>query len=205
MWISDLFKTSRTQRYFSLLGRQGAILTEAAEALSRFVDTGQDEFAAAVDRLELAGDEALRDLIAAIRDSFITPFDRQDLYYLGEGIDDMIDYLESAATECKLFELKATEPMRRMCAVLVEAAHSIRSAVGSIEHDPSAAYRYGLEASAAENRMEDLYRHALAELFNGDDYRTMLKTREIYRHLSNSADRADAVGRVIAKIVIKTT
>jgi uncharacterized protein Yka (UPF0111/DUF47 family) len=52
--------------------------------------------------------------------------------------------------------------------------------------------------------MEDLYRASLAELFNGDDVRTMLKVREIYRHLSNSADRADAIGKLVGKIVVKT-
>jgi uncharacterized protein Yka (UPF0111/DUF47 family) len=52
--------------------------------------------------------------------------------------------------------------------------------------------------------MEDLYRAALARLFAGDDVREMLKVREIYRHLSNSADRADAIGKLIGKIVVKT-
>ena len=52
--------------------------------------------------------------------------------------------------------------------------------------------------------MEELYRSALARLFAGDDVRSMLKLREVYRHLSNSADRADAIGKLIGKIVVKT-
>jgi predicted phosphate transport protein (TIGR00153 family) len=205
MWISDLFRTSRSQRYFDLLQRQSAILTEAARSLAKYVDTGDDEFAGAVERLERTGDETLKSLIAAIRDSFITPLDRQDLYYLGEALDDMIDYLASAAIECKLFGLGATPAMREMCAVLVDGAEAIAAAVAAVEHDPATAYRHALDASATENRMEDLYRRSLAQLFVGEDFNTMFKTREIYRHLSNSADRADAVGKVISKIVIKTT
>jgi predicted phosphate transport protein (TIGR00153 family) len=205
MWLSDLFKSSQSNRYFDLLVRQATILSEAARTLLRYYETGDSTLADEVDRLELLGDETLKSLVEAIRDSFITPLDRQDLYYLGETIDDMTDYLESAAVEFKLFDLAATPAMREMCAVLVTGAAEIEAAVCAIATDPSKAYVHARAASATEDHVEDLYRKALADLFSGDDFRTMLKTREIYRHLSNSADRADDVARVIAKIVVKTT
>src|SRR5215467_5979061 len=68
--------------------------------------------------------------------------------------------------------------------LLVEAAVSIRSAIGAVSRDRDSARISAREASDTENRMEILYRTTLAELFQGHDFREMFKLREIYRHLS---------------------
>lgn len=203
MWLTDLFRSSPGKRFFDLLDAHASISLEAARTLAAYVDTGKAELATVVDELEHRGDDVLRGLVAAISDTFVTPLDRQDLYNLGEALDDMLDYIASAAVEIALFKQPSTPPMRAMCQLLVEAAVSIRSAVGAIAKDRRTAQASAREASDAENRMEILYRTALAALFEGDDFREMFKLREIYRHLSNSADRADAVGKLIGKIVVK--
>ena len=204
MWLADMFQNSRGDRFFDILTRHAGILCEAARALAGYVDSGKAELGAAVLDLEHRGDLELASLIEAIRDTFVTPLDRQDLYSLGEAIDDMLDYLAGAAAEIKLFGVETTPAMREMCRILVDAATSVEAAVRAIASDPKKAHEFARQACKGENHMEDLYRSALAELFNGDDVRTMLKIREIYRHLSNSADRADAVGKLIGKIVVKT-
>jgi uncharacterized protein len=205
MWLADLFRGTPGRRFFDLLERQATIACDAAAALQSYVETNDEKMAAEVDRLEHLGDEELSRLIDAIADTFVTPLDRQDLYNLGEALDDMLDYLAGAAGEIHLFEVERTDAMRSMCAILVDAASSVRSAVSAVSSDHDAARRHAREASNAENRMEDLYRSTLAALFEGDDIRTMLKLREIYRHLSNSADRADAIGKLIGKVVVKTS
>jgi len=205
MWLADMFQDSRGRRFFDILKRHTRLLCEAARTLAAYVDSGKAELAAEVRDLEHRGDVELAALIDAIRDTFVTPLDRQDLYSLGEAIDDMIDYLAGAAAEIELFGVAATPAMKAMCGILADAAAAVEAAVGAIASDPKRAHDFAREASTAENRMEDLYRASLAELFNGDDVRSMLKLREIYRHLSNSADRADAVGKLVGKIVVKTT
>lgn len=203
MWLADMFRSSPGRRFFDLLDAHASVLLEAARTLAAFVSGGRAELATVVDELEHKGDELLGQLVESISDTFVTPLDRQDLYSLGEALDDMLDYIASAAVEIALFKQPATPAMSAMCDVLVEAAVSIRAAVGAIAHDHATARTAAREASSAENRMEVLYRTTLAELFQGDDVRAMLKLREIYRHLSNSADRADAVGKLIGKIVVK--
>jgi uncharacterized protein len=205
MWLADMFRSSPGRRFFDLLDAQASVLLEAARDLAAFVAGGRPELATVVDELEHKGDALLVQLVDAIADTFVTPLDRQDLYNLGEALDDMLDYIASAAVEIALFKQPGTPAMSAMCSVLVEAAASVREAVEAISHDHKAARRAAREACSAENRMEVLYRTTLAELFQGDDIRAMLKLREIYRHLSNSADRADAVGKLIGKIVVKTS
>ena len=204
MWLADLFQSSPGRRFFELLENQAALVCEAARTLVEYVDTGKPELAQAIADLEHRGDEVLAKLIDAISDTFVTPLDRQDLYNLGEAIDDMLDYVAGAAAEIKLFKLEGTPDMRAMCGVLVDAGNSVEAAVAAIPTRPDEGRKHGRDASAAENRMEDLYRAALARLFAGDDIREMLKMREIYRHLSNSADRADAIGKLIGKIIVKS-
>jgi hypothetical protein len=203
MWLADLFGSSRVRRFFDLLVQHSALLAQAARTLRDYVLTGDVELADKVARLELQGDDVLAQLVSAIRDSFVTPLDRQDLYNLGETIDDMIDYLSNAAVEFRLFRVASTGPMHVMCGILVDAADQIEAAVIAISKDANAAIGHATTACDCENRMEDVYREALAELFDGEDIRAMLKVREIYRHLSNSADRGDAVGKLIGKIVVK--
>lgn len=205
MWLADLFHSTPGKRFFQLLSNAAALVCDAAATLSRYVETGDDALAAAIADLEHRGDKELEALIDAIADTFVTPLDRQDLYNLGEAIDDMLDYLANAAAEIKLFGVRGTEQMRAMCGILADAAEAARVAVDAIGTDHEKARTFARQASMAENRMEELYRSSLAQLFQGDDFRTMLKIREIYRHLSNSADRADAIGKLVGKIVVKST
>jgi uncharacterized protein len=205
MWLADMFLPARADRFISLLQRHADILCRVARAFNGYVATGTPSLPDEIDRLEKEGDQMLVDLTTALRDAFVTPIDRQDIYGLAEGIDDMIDYLNNAAREIQLFGVSATDSMREMAQMLEHAADAIAAAVRSLKTNPQAAWAHALEAQHAENLVEDRYRKALAELFNGSNVSEIFKLREIYRHLSNSADRADSIGRLIGKIVVKTS
>jgi uncharacterized protein Yka (UPF0111/DUF47 family) len=82
-------------------------------------------------------------------------------------------------------------------------------AVDRLEKHSGVANDHAQRAKALENRLEDVYREALADLFSGaEDIQhviKMLKLREVYRHLSNAADRGDEAANVIADIIVKIT
>ena len=202
-WLSDIFTERKQKRFLTLLEQQSLLLQRAAQALQHYCAKRGSEFADEIDAIEKQGDDLLAQIAGELTDTFITPFDRTDIYNLSGAIDDMIDYLNNAAREMQLFGLPTTPAITSMAAILGDAANEIAAAVPAIESDPAVASAHAVNASKAENRIEDLYRRALAELFNGDDFHAIFKLREIYRHLSNSADRADAVGKLIGKIVVK--
>lgn len=205
MWLADLLSGSKEDRFFLLLRKHTLVLCEVAQAFNNYVTHGSPEIPDKINALESQGDEILTQLTSSLRAAFITPFDRQDIYNLAETIDDMIDYLDNAAREISLFRVSATTPMQAMASELEGAAEVIAHAIDALKTNPELALAKAREAQHAENVVEDRYRHALAELFEGSDVREMLKLREVYRHLSNSADRADAIGRLIGKIVVKST
>lgn len=202
MWLADLFKTSKQDKFFALLRRHAAVLLEATKTLEAYFDHGAPELADNVEELEHEGDRIIAELIKELRQAFITPIDRQEIYALGEGIDDMIDYVNNAAREYRLFGVAATPDMLDMARILVGAADAIEKAVAAVCGGGGDAYAHARDASSAENTMEHAYREALVKLFAGDDVHAILRLREVYRHMSNSADRADSIARSIARIVV---
>jgi uncharacterized protein len=205
MWLADLFMPAREDRFSLLLQQHADILIRVAKELNKYMREGTVSLSDEIDQLEKQADGLLVQLTDALRDTFVTPIDRQDIYNLGEGIDDMIDYLNNAAREIKLFEVSPTKQMCDIAAILQRAAESIDAAVCMLQKNPPEAWERARDAQHAENEVEDIYRAALAELFNGSNVPLIFKLREVYRHLSNSADQAEAVGRLIGKIVVKTT
>lgn len=202
MWLADLFQTSKDDKFFILLKKQAALLLEGTRTLERYIENGDVKLADEVERLEHQGDELIAALIKELRGSFVTPFDRQDIYALGEGIDDMLDYVNNAAREYRMFHAQQTPEMLEMMRILVHAAEEIEQGIQDVCGGAGDAYAHARQAAEAENKMEHVYREALAKLFEGDDMRTMFRLREIYRHLSNSADRADAIAKTIARILV---
>ncbi len=205
MWLADLFLPSREDRFSSLLAKHAGILAETAQQLCTYMVSPESALSEGIDRLEKQADQLLIQLTKELRGTFVTPIDRQDIYGLAETIDDMIDYLNNAAREIELFAVSPTGHMQAMTQTLADASSDIEAAVTALKTHPDDAWRKALEACAAENAVEKRYRAALGELFCDDDIHHIFKLREIYRHLSNSADRADAVGRLICRIVVKST
>ena len=158
---------------------------------------------------EKEADEARRILIAELNKTFITPFDREDIFALSRTIDDVLDYAYSTVTEMEVLKVKPTAFMLRIASILRDAAYELLMAVDRIEQHPEVANEHAQRAKNLENRVEDVYREALADLFSGaEDIKhvmKMLKSREVYRHLSNAADRGDEAANVIADIVVKIT
>mgnify|MGYP001130176072 CR=1 FL=1 len=103
--------------------------------------------------------------------------------------------------------MQATPFMKRIASLLRDAAFELLMAVDRLEQHPSVAGDHAQRAKALENRVEDVYREALSNLFSGvtdiEHVVTVLKLREVYRHLSNAADRGDEAANVIADIVVK--
>jgi len=205
MWLTNLFRPALTERFYDLLRDHAALLCDGSATLMRYIETGDDALSEEVHRIENSGDKALREMTDALQDTFVTPIDRGDLYTLSEAMENMLDYLNNAARELKLFAIVATPEMVQMGKLLSEASQHILDSVSALPKDARLAIEGARGAIQSEHRVEEVYRRTIAVLFDNPDLSTALKRREIYRHLSNSADRAEAIGRLILKIVIKVT
>ncbi len=198
----------RQSIFIKLIHDQAAYTLEGMEALKAYM--GEDTTAAArLTTAEKQADEARRILICELNKTFITPFDREDIFSLSRTIDDVLDYAYSTVTEMEVLKVRPTPHMLHIASLLRDAAYELLMAVDRLEMHPEVANEHAQRAKTLENRVEEVYREALADLFSGaEDIKhvmKMLKSREVYRHLSNAADRGDEAANVVADIVVKIT
>ena len=203
-----IFK-KRQNVFLKLIHEQASLTLEGLEALKTFMLSSDPVASALLSSKEKEADEARRILIDELNKTFITPFDREDIFSLSRTIDDVLDYAYSTVSEMEILKVEPTNFMQQMASILRDAAYELLMAVDRLEDHPGVANDHAQRAKSLENRVEEVYRAALAELFGGaEDIQhviKMLKSREVYRHLSNAADRGDEAANVIADIIVKIT
>ena len=180
----------KEKNFYKLLSAQASKTLKGIEKLEVFVNNQNQETAKGVKDAEKEADELRRILVEALHQAFVTPMDREDIYALSRAIDDIVDYANSTVDEMEIYGVASDDRLREMVDILRKAAREIDDAV---------------KAKFFENAMEKAYHSALADLFKKTDTVYMLKMREIYRHLSNAADRGDEAANIICSIVMKTT
>lgn len=199
--------TKRQNVFIKLIKEQATLTLDGMEALKAYLASHDPADSARLVSKEKEADEVRRILIDELNRTFITPFDREDIFALSRTIDDVLDYAYTTVSEMEILKVEPTPYMERMASLLRDAAYELLMAVNRLEEHPGVANDHAQRAKALENRVEDVYREALADLFSGaEDIKhvvKMLKLREVYRHLSNAADRGDEAANVIADIVVK--
>jgi predicted phosphate transport protein (TIGR00153 family) len=203
----SLFSRGKKDRFIELLIKQAEFAVEGLQALLKYVSEPDEALALRVNEIEKEADEVRRILIDELNRTFVTPLDREDIFALSLTVDDILDYANTTVEEMNLLEIKPNKFMERMVSLLTDAAREIHLGVLRLEDHPNVANDHAVRAKALENRVETVYREAIADLFHLprdiDHVVEMLKLREVYRHLSNAADRGDAAANVIGDIVVK--
>lgn len=206
-WLGRLRKRNQDDRFIQLLIEQADYTVRGAQALLEYLDAPGKDRAATVNRLEKEADEVRRVLIDELNRTFVTPLDREDIHALSRAIDDILDYANTTVDQLYLLEVEPNDYLQRMVSMMCDAAREIRLSVQRLQGHPQVAQDHAVRAKALHNRMERVYREALADLFHQPDdvghIMEMLKLRETYRHLSNAADRWDAAANVVSDIVVK--
>jgi len=208
MGLKEFFKP-RQDKFLQSLIRQAEITLAGMDALESYMKRRSDKSAAKVVQAEKDADEVRRILIDDLNHTFVTPMDREDIFALSRAIDDVMDYAYSTVEEMQVLDVEPNDFLRRMVSLLQDAATELHLAMLRLKENPGVASEHASRAKALENLVESVYREAVADLFSGpEDIQHMmglLKLREIYRHLSNCADRGDAAANVIHDIVVKMT
>ena len=201
------FFKKREDVFNKLIQEQASITFEGLKLLVKYLEKQSPEISEELMMKEKEADEVRRILIDELNRSFVTPFDREDIFALSRSIDDVIDYADSTVSEMEVLKVDPTPFMRRIASLLKDAAYEIFQAVQRLQKNPAVATEHAQRAKTLENRVESVYREAIADLFKGPEdvhhVVEMLKLREVYRHLSNAADRGDEAANIIADIVVK--
>jgi predicted phosphate transport protein (TIGR00153 family) len=197
----------RPNNFLRLLQDQASLTLKGMELLKEYMDNQDVVVARQLTDTEKEADEVRRILIDELNRTFVTPLDREDIFALSRAIDDVLDYAYSTVDEMEILSVHPTPYTQRIASLLRDAAYEIDMGVQRLQDHPGVANEHAQRAKALENRVEGVYREALADLFSGlediGQVAEMLKMREVCRHLSNAADRGDEAANVIANIVLK--
>ncbi|MDR3217115.1 MAG: DUF47 family protein [Clostridiaceae bacterium] len=189
--------------FFHLLSEQSDYLLLCMKKLHEYCCDFDDKTAEEIISLEDDADMVRHIMIDEINRTFITPLNREDLFNLSRLLDDIIDYAKTSVDEIRLFKLSPNQDMKDMTQLLYEMASHIKKAVQNMEHYRNIAESEAFHVKRMENEVGKRSYSALATLFEHEDFRTIFKYREIYRHLNHTADIADAAMDYLLDILVK--
>jgi predicted phosphate transport protein (TIGR00153 family) len=202
----------KEERFFDLFARHAQTVAQGALALKEMLEGGEETlvYCQRVNQFENDADNITREVLTAVRRTFITPFDRGDIKNLITAMDDAIDQMQQTAKAVVLFEVRSFEPpMREMGGLLVECASLVGRALPlmqSIGENVSMLTAITEELTKLEGRVDDLHDIGLKELFlkhRSANTMDFIVGAEIYKHLEKVADRFDDVANEINSIVIE--
>lgn len=138
-----------------------------------------------------------------LNSSFSTPIDREDIYRAIASMDSIVTYCKSTYNEMEALQLNPDHHSKAMVIELQVGIKALERGFAILGKHPGDAEQHAFAARHSERRIEKMYRKAIADLFQGDDYLNMFKQRELYRHLSNAADKVHATANVLEDIIVK--
>jgi predicted phosphate transport protein (TIGR00153 family) len=202
----------REDRFFDLFAQHSRVVVEAANSLKALLagEGDIDRHCTRIIELENDADEITRQVLLAVRRSFITPFDRGDIKDLIQSMDDAIDMMHKTVKTIRLFEQSSFDPgMRDMGVLIVEAAGLIAEAIPLLNRVGTHSARLSAiaeEVVRVEERADELYDQGLKDLFQRhgkSNPMAYIIGSEIYGELEKVVDRFEDVADEISGIVIE--
>ena len=205
--MARLRLTPQKREFFELYARASANAVEIArllvQLLDRFPDDGQVLIAQIKER-EHEGDELTHEVVNLLNRTFVTPFDRDDMYRLAGAIDDVCDHVDEAADNLGSWGVeRVPEKARAQAEVILQATTKLDEAVRRLD-----GFRDSSDQLAALRELEDqgdeLERDAVAELFRStDDAKVIIRWKDIHERLEEAVDALENAADVLEAIVVK--
>ncbi|MQA14577.1 MAG: DUF47 family protein [Pseudonocardiaceae bacterium] len=200
--------TPHEHGFYPLFTRSAENLVTGARLLAELVAAdpdSRDQLAMQVKEAEHAGDSVTHEIMTRLNSTFVTPFDREDIYRLASSLDDVMDAMEEAADHIVLYQLGAlpagmaeqVDVLRRAATVTAQAMPRLRT----MQELSS----YWIEVNSLENEADQVYRRLLAQLFTPGTHEvlTVLKLKEVVDHLEMAADAFEKVANTVESIAVK--
>jgi uncharacterized protein len=212
-WFQALMP--KEERFFTLFEKHAAIVVAGAEALRGLLQGGEtiEDYCKQLFQREAEADDVTREVLIAVRRSFITPFDRTDIQDLISSMDDAIDQMNKTAKTIVLFEIRSFEPqMQQMSEIILQSAKLVLEAVpllSSIGANATRVNALTTKLITIEEEADDIYNRGLKALFlanhqenNQGGAMKFIVGSELYGHLEKVVDRFEDVANEINSIVI---
>ena len=197
----------KEDQYFSFFSQMTSYIFDAAGILVEMFENGERGYAShaqQIKSIEHACDELTHTVSTNLSKSFITPFDREDIYMLSSSLDDIVDLINDVSRAMVDYDVRGTnEHARRFAGVIRDMSIQLHEIVKTLARPTGITSRL-VEIHRLENDGDDIYHAAIAELFRREtDPLAVIKWKEIYEKLEAAVDRCETVANIIESVVIK--
>src|SRR5207249_5752227 len=197
----------REIKFFELFAELSSNLTEGAKLLRSILEDPRDLRIRTeqMQAIEHKGDKSTHAIIAKLNQTFITPFDREDIHKLATSLDDVLDFIHAAAERLTMYKITIAPPAAaELAQIIVRQAEELASAVSLLEkHDH--VLDHCVEVNRLENEADQVARESIAKLFEREkDPIALIKLKELYEVLETATDKAEDAANVLESVVLKS-
>lgn len=193
--------------YFLFFSEMTEKIQEAADILVEMMNDPDRNYGSYLKRMkdvEHSCDELAHKLTTKLNKSFITPFDREDIYHLSVALDDICDYIDAGARAMVMYGItEANAHSKQLARIIQDLSKEIHGAVLLLKK-ANGMNKYFMEVHRLENEADEVYFRAIGELFKDTkDPVEVIRWKEVYEILENATDRCESVANIIESIVLK--
>ena len=198
----------RETKFFEMFVEIAGNLVDGARVLSDLLDNyDYERLPREIERIkeiEHHGDDMTHRLLVKLNQTFITPFDREDIHLLASSLDDVLDFIFSASYRLLNYKITQPSPSARILAgIILQQAEELKKAVSLLGKD-SHLLPHCVEVNRLENEADQVSREAIGRLFdNSSDPITLIKLKELLEILEEASDKAEDLANVLETIVVK--
>jgi hypothetical protein len=205
--MARLTLTPQRREFFDLYSQASANAVEIGRLLVELLDRFPDDAGALIGRIkerEHEGDRLTHEVVLLLNKTFVTPFDRDDMYRLAGAIDDICDHIDEAADNLGSWGVeRVPEKAREQASVILRATTKLDEAVRRLDGFKDSSDQLA-ELRALEDEGDALERDAVAELFRStDDAKTIIRWKDIHERLEEAVDALENAADVLEAIVVK--
>jgi uncharacterized protein len=194
--------------FFSMFSAMSDNLIAGARALVDLFADFQDveKKIEEVHRIEREGDELTHALLTKLNQTFITPFDREDIHQLASKLDDVLDFINAACARIVMYQIAAPPPAAgEMAKIILMQSQELQKAVSLMQKNGNI-LAHCVEINRLENEADLVSQQAIATLFQHEkDPINLIKIKELLEFLERATDKAEDVANVLETVVLKNT
>jgi uncharacterized protein len=194
--------------FFRMFAAMSENLIAGARALTNlFADYRDVEFKIdSIRKIEREGDELTHAILTKLNQTFITPFDREDIYQLASKLDDVLDFIHTATTRILIYRITDPPPAAaELAKIILMQSEELQKAVSLMQKNGNILV-HCVEINRLENEADNVAQQAIASLFEHEkDPITLIKIKELIEFLERATDKAEDVANVLEAVVLKNT
>lgn len=198
----------RDTSFFQMFSAMSENLNAGAQTLVDLFANYHD-VAAKIERvrdLEHEGDDLTHAILIKLNQTFITPFDREDIHQLASKLDDVLDLIHAASARIVMYRITAPPPAAgELAKIILKQCQELQRAVSLLQKNGNI-LSHCVEINRLENEADAVAQQAIANLFQGEmDAINLIKIKELLEFLERATDKAEDVANVLETVVLKNT